>query len=126
MKKVPSISSCLVAGIMLLHVHPVAAADKPNVLFIAIDDLRAELGCYGVKEVRSPNIDRLAARGIVFKRAYCQQAVCLPSRASLITGARPDTTRAWDLSTHFRKAMPDVVTLPQLFKDHGYHSQAMG
>jgi iduronate 2-sulfatase len=99
---------------------------KPNVLFIAIDDLRPELGCYGVGAIKTPNIDRLAKGGMVFKRAYCQQAVCLPSRSSLITGARPDTTKAWDLSTHFRKAMPDVVTLPQLFKNHGYFSQGMG
>ena len=99
---------------------------KPNVLFIAIDDLRPELGCYGVGAIKTPNIDRLAKGGMVFKRAYCQQAVCLPSRSSLITGARPDTTKAWDLSTHFRKAMPDVVTLPQLFKNHGYFTQGMG
>jgi iduronate 2-sulfatase len=108
----------------LLASDPLGA--KPNVLFIAIDDLRPELGCYGVEAVKTPNIDRLAKSGMVFKRAYCQQAVCLPSRSSLITGARPDTTKAWDLSTHFRKAMPDVVTLPQLFKNHGYFSQGMG
>jgi iduronate 2-sulfatase len=128
----PMLSHFLVLALPLL-VHPVASAEKaeppanrPNILFIAIDDLRPELGCYGVEEVKSPHIDRLAARGMVFKRAYCQQAVCLPSRASLITGARPDTTKAWDLSTHFRTAMPDVVTLPQLFKNHGYFTQGMG
>jgi arylsulfatase A-like enzyme/acetyl esterase/lipase len=99
---------------------------KPNILFIAVDDLRPELGCYGNPHIHSPNIDKLAKSGVVFNRAYCQQAVCLPSRASMITGARPDTTKAWDLSTDFRKAMPDVVTLPQLFKNHGYFSQAMG
>ena len=103
-----------------------AAADKPNVLFIAIDDLRPELGCYGTPVVQSPNIDRLAKSGMVFNNAYCQQAVCLPSRASLLTGARPDSTKAWDLSTDFRKALPDIVTLPQLFKNHGYFSQGMG
>ncbi len=100
--------------------------ERLNVLFVAVDDLRPLLGCYGDKTVRSPNIDRLAARGLVFNRAYCQQAVCSPSRSSLMTGRRPDTTRVYDLETHFRKALPDVVTLPQHFKNHGYHTQAFG
>jgi arylsulfatase A-like enzyme len=91
---------------------------RPNVLFIAVDDLRPELGCYGADHVISPGIDRIARAGMVFGRAYCQQAVCSPSRSSLMTGARPDTTRVWDLETHFRKAMPDVVTLGQHFKQN--------
>ncbi len=103
-----------------------AAADRPNVLFIAVDDMRVELGCYGDTIVKSPNIDRLAARGTLFNRAYCQQAVCNPSRASLLTGLRLETLGIWDLPTHFRQKMPDVVTLPQLFKQHGYHAQDIG
>ncbi|OHB77221.1 MAG: hypothetical protein A2Z25_08215, partial [Planctomycetes bacterium RBG_16_55_9] len=99
---------------------------KMNVLFIAVDDLRPQLGCYGRKEIISPNIDRLASRGLLFERAYCQQAVCAPSRASLLTGARPDTTRIYDLNTPVRKVMPNVVTLPQHFKDNGYETVSIG
>ncbi len=97
-----------------------------NVLFVVADDLRPELGCYDNAIIKSPNIDRLASRGMVFNRAYCQQAVCSPSRSSVMTGTRPDTTKVWDLSTHFRKALPDVVTLPQLFKQHGYVTKGSG
>jgi iduronate 2-sulfatase len=99
---------------------------KPNILFIAVDDLRPELGCYGKDCVTSPNIDRLARAGMVFNRAYCQQAVCSPSRSSLMTGTRPDTTKVWDLVTHFRTALPDVVTLGEHFKQNGYFVQGMG
>lgn len=107
---------------------PICAAEKsrPNILFIAADDLRPELGCYGQSHILSPNIDRLAAGGAVFNRAYCQQAVCNASRASLMTGLRPDSTGVYDNATHFRKKAPDVVTLPQQFKLQGYHTQALG
>ena len=104
--------------------HP--STRTPNVLFIVVDDLRPELGCYGVTGVKSPSIDRLAKRGMVFNHAYCQQAVCSPSRSSLLTGMRPDTIKVWDLETHFREAQPDVVTLLQNFKNHGYFVQGMG
>ena len=99
---------------------------KPNVLFFAVDDLRPELGCYGRDYIKSPNIDRIAKSGMVFLRAYCQQAVCSPSRSSLLTGTRPDTTQVWDLVKHFRDALPKVVTLPQHFKQNGYFVQGMG
>ena len=99
--------------------------DKPNVLFIVVDDMRPELGCYGNKIVKTPNIDRIAARGMVFNHAYCQQAVCSPSRSSLLTGRRPDATRVWDLETHFRVALPDCITLPQHFKANGYYCAAL-
>ena len=105
---------------------PASAATQMNVLFIAVDDLRVELGCFGSAQVKSPNIDRLAARSTVFDRAYCQQTVCNPSRASLLTGMRPDTLRVWDLPTHFRVHKPNAVTLPQVFKNHGYFCQDIG
>lgn len=100
-------------------------AAKPNVLFIVVDDMRPELGCYGNPIIKTPNIDRIAARGIVFNHAYCQQAVCSPSRSSLLTGRRPDATKVWDLETHFRVALPDAVTLPQHFKANGYWCAAL-
>jgi len=110
----------------LIGISVAIAQDRPNVLFIAVDDLRPELGCYGKHQVLSPNIDRIANAGITFDRAYCQQAVCAPSRTSVMTGARPDTTQVWDLQTHFRNAMPDVVTLGQHFKANGYFVQGIG
>ena len=99
---------------------------KPNILFLAVDDLRPQLRCYDDTVAITPNIDKLAELGVVFNRAYCQQAVCAPSRASVLTGRRPDATRVWDLKTHFRKALPDVVTLPQLFKENGYDARNVG
>jgi iduronate 2-sulfatase len=102
------------------------AAGKPNVLFIAVDDLKPVLGCYGDKVVKSPNIDRLAARGTVFERAYCNQAVCAPSRNSLMTGVRPTTLGIYDLGTNFRRASSNAVTLSQYFMRHGYRAEALG
>ena len=96
----------LLAAAFVAHT---AFAAKPNVLFIAVDDMRPELGCYGNTIVKTPNIDRIAARGMVFNHAYCQQAVCSPSRSSLLTGRRPDATKVWDLETHFRVALPDAI-----------------
>lgn len=113
------VPALLVAGL-------VQAAERPNVVFIAVDDLRPELGAYGNKTIKSPNIDRIAKEGMTFNRAYVQQAVCSPSRTSVLTGTRPDTTKVWDLVTHFRVAMPNVVTLGQHFKQNGYFVQGMG
>ncbi len=112
--------------LLLLLLCGIARAEPLNVLFIAIDDLRPALGCYGDPTAITPNMDRLAKRGTLFNRAYCQQAVCCPSRLSLLTGLRPDTIKVWDLNTHFREAMPKAVTLPQHFKNNGYHTRAIG
>ncbi|MFZ5830235.1 MAG: sulfatase [Planctomycetota bacterium] len=99
---------------------------RVNVLFIAIDDLRPELGCFGHKLVKSPNIDRLAAGGVRFERAYCQQAICGPSRASLMTGLRPDSVGVVHNETYFRDTRPEIVTLPEHFKNHGFDTLYQG
>ena len=112
--------------VVLFALSSVWSADRPNILFIAVDDLRPELGCYGVKDVKTPNVDKLAGRGLTFNRAYCQIAVCNPSRVSLMTGLRPDSTKVWDLVTRFRHTIPDVMTLPQQFMKHGYYAVSYG
>ena len=99
---------------------------KPNVLFIAIDDLKPILGCYGDKMIKTPNIDRIAKNGTLFMANYCQQAVCGPTRASIMTGKRPDYTKVWDLKTRMRDMNPDILSIPQYFISQGYSTQGVG
>lgn len=103
-----------------------AHAAKPNVLMICVDDLKPTLGCYGDGTAQTPNIDRLAKRGVLFEKAFCNQAVCSPSRNSLMTGLRPQTLGIYELTTHFRKAVPDAITMTQHFMAEGYKAEGLG
>ena len=108
----------------LANIEP--TKQRPNILFIAIDDLRPELGCYGSDMAISPNIDALAANGLLFNNAYCQEAICSPSRASLMTGARPESIQVIENFTYFREQNPDIITLPQHFWANGYETVYTG
>jgi putative heme-binding domain-containing protein len=103
-----------------------APTRPPNVLLICVDDLKPALGCYGDPAAKTPHLDRLAARGVRFEMAYCNQAVCSPSRNALLTGLRPGTLGIYDLATNFRRAAPEAVTLPQAFRAAGWRTEALG
>lgn len=119
-----------VLPLALLVLSAASAADRPkdgpNVLFVMADDLNTHLGCYGEVPPPTPNLDRLAAESVQFEHAYCQYPSCGPSRASLMTGRRPNATKVYINETDFRDALPDVVTLPQLFRENGYHTARVG
>jgi iduronate 2-sulfatase len=102
------------------------STNKPNILFIAVDDLKPVLGCYGNTLVKTPNIDRLAKMATVFNKNYCQQAICGPTRASLMTGTRPDATKIWNLTTQMRDVNPNTLTLPQYLITQGYTTSGIG
>ena len=119
--------SFVVALVVTTYTTQLAFAQKKNVLFIALDDFRPELGAYGVDFVKSPNIDKLASQSIVFERAYCQFAVCSPSRASLLTGRRPDSNHVWRIAAdEYWRPITNATTIPQYFKENGYISAGMG
>ncbi|MFZ2279107.1 MAG: sulfatase [Prosthecobacter sp.] len=112
--------------LILLLLNASLHASQPNVLFIIVDDLTTTLSCYGNTHVHTPAMDALAARGVRFDHAYTQFALCNPSRCSFLTGCYPEKTGVMDLTTSLRKALPNVVTLPQHFKDHGYVTGRVG
>jgi uncharacterized sulfatase len=120
------VKSLLPVSISLLSGNAMAQDQKMNVLFISVDDMNNDLACFGHPLVKSPNIDRIASRGIAFANAYCQFPLSSPSRSSLLTGMRPDRTRVFDLAYHFRQDMPGVVTLPQMFINNGYYVARVG
>lgn len=113
-------------AVLICFAEVISADEKPNVLFIAVDDLRPELGCYGSPIAKTPHLDALAADGLLFERAYCQQAICRPSRASLMTGARPESTGLFHNYVSLRELQPDILTLPQHFIAHGYETAYCG
>lgn len=117
---------CLVPIFLVLLGISSGAAEKPNVLFIAVDDLASSLACYGDVIAKTPHIDRLAATGVLFERAYNQLPLCNPTRASVMTGMRPDRINVYDLDRHFRDEVPDAVTLSQRFMEDGYFAGRVG
>ena len=110
----------------LTSLSPAAGAPRPNILLIISDDLRDTVGCYGNTAVKTPNIDRLAARGVVFQRAYAQYPVCNPSRTSFMTGLRCEQTRVVENTVMFRSRLPDLITMPQLLRQHGWYAASYG
>ncbi len=117
---------CLLWGILHVHAAVIDSGEQFNVLFISVDDLRPELNCYGREHIVSPHIDRLAAEGFLFKQAYCNVPVCGASRASILTGLRPTPRRFLAHNSYINEDAADVVTLPALLKEHGYHTESLG
>lgn len=115
-----------IAFLLIATVSQAISAEKPNVLLICVDDLKPNIGIYGDPLAKTPNIDRLASSSLLFAQAYCNQAVCSPSRNALLTSLRPQTLGIYDLATNFRKSRPDAVTFPQYFKQNGYRTEGMG
>lgn len=120
------LSCVFLATAALIAFESLRAAEKTNVLFLICDDLNCDLGAYGHPQVKSPNIDRLAARGVRFDHAYCQFPLCGPSRASFMTGLYPDQTLVQRNAIYIREHIPDVKTISQMFRDNGYFATRIG
>ncbi len=119
--------SCFASLLLLGLFAPVQGQNqKPNVLFLICDDLNCDMGLYGHPQVKTPNIDRLAGRGVRFDNAHCQYALCGPSRASFMTGLYPDQTLIHSNSIYIRETLPRVTTIPMLFRNHGYFATRIG
>ena len=117
---------CILGLLLSTFAFQAYAAERHNVLLILVDDLKPALGCYGDPLAKTPNIDRLAARGMRFQMAYCNQAVCAPSRNNLLLGTRSTSLGIYTLGQNFRRAAPDAVTMPQYFMKHGWRTEAIG
>ncbi|MEZ6064510.1 MAG: sulfatase-like hydrolase/transferase [Planctomycetaceae bacterium] len=117
---------CFLCGLLLAVCFTRADAAPPNVLMILVDDLKPALGCYGDPHAITPNMDALAARGMRFDRAYCNQAVCAPSRFTLLLGSHSTSTGLYGLGSGLRDLVPNAVTLPQFFAMHGYRTESLG
>ena len=113
-------------GTLLLLVTPVVATEKPNVLLLLVDDLKPAMGCYGDRHAITPTMDALAARGMRFDLAYCNQAVCAPSRFTLMLGSHSTSTGLYGLGSQLRQVLPNAVTMPQHFAKHGYRTESLG
>jgi iduronate 2-sulfatase len=126
----PVVNRCRIGMFLLVLISQPAFSQttnkKYNILFIASDDLNTDMGSYRHPKVKTPNFDRLAKRGVLFNRAYCQYPLCNPSRSSVLTGKNPDEIKVYDLTTHFRSIIPDIITLPQHFKNNGYYVARVG
>jgi len=119
-------SLTLLSIITALNIGLSFGQEQPNVLIFLVDDLRNDLGCYGNTIVKSPNIDKLAKNGVVFNKAYCQQAICAPSRMSILTGMRPENIGIYDIFSPMRKTRKDLISMPQFFKSYGYKTASIG
>lgn len=115
-----------ILSVLLIALFPLKMeAQQPNVLIFLVDDLRDELGCYGSDFVKSPNIDKLASEGVKFNKAYAQQAICAPSRMSILTGLRPESFGIFDIFTRLEKTHPDIMTMPRLYKENGHAQRGL-
>ncbi len=112
--------------LLVLHCHIAFAGNRPNILLILVDDLKPSLGCYGDSSAKTPNIDKLSARGMRFDLAYCNQAVCAPSRFTLMLGSHSTSTGLYNLGSRLREIVPNAVTMPQYFAKHGYRTESLG